>query len=55
MMIPTSSVYLSGDIRSRNPKDKFVSEEKGLDSELAQGCRTQLNSVRSNNMFKAND
>lgn len=54
-MIPPSSVYLSGDIQSSNTKDRLVPEQKELDSELVQGCRAQLNSVRNNILFKAND
>lgn len=54
MMIPPSSLYLSGNIQSRNPKDKLVSEEKRLDSELEWGCIAQLNSVRSNTLLKVN-
>lgn len=30
MMIPPSSVHLSGNIQPRNPKDKSASEEKGV-------------------------
>ena len=54
-MIPPSSVCLSVNIQPRNPKDKLVSEEKELDSELVWGCITQLNSVRSNTLLKVND